>query len=373
MAHLELRQLAKSYGRVAALDDVSLTVRDGELLVLLGPSGSGKSTILKLIAGIEAPTAGEIWLAGRRIDPLLPRLRNVAMVFQSYALYPHMSVASNLAFPLESYGMPRAQIHERVEETSRLLGLEALLSRRPGQLSGGQQQRVALGRAIVRRPQLFLMDEPLSNLDAQLRVKTRLDLLALHERLEATTLYVTHDQAEAMSMGHRIALLHAGRLQQVGAPEEVYEWPADVTIAGFLGSPAMNLLRARCEAAPSMLRLTGPGFDIHVPRHDGGAGGADLPREVTMGVRPQYLIVDLAEGCMEARLRRIELLGHERLVHLTVGEADVVAFAPLGFRASPGDPLRLGVRADGVRLFAVTSGVSIARPMLSSASAPLPA
>ncbi|RMD78569.1 MAG: ABC transporter ATP-binding protein, partial [Gammaproteobacteria bacterium] len=256
MAELALEGLGKVFpDGTAALRGVDLAVGEGELLVLVGPSGCGKSTLLRLVAGLERPSAGRVRIGGRDVTTLPPQRRDVAMVFQNYALYPHLSVAGNLAFPLRMRGVPRAQRRRRVAEVAALLGLEGLLERRPGELSGGQRQRVAMGRALVRRPQVLLLDEPLSNLDARLRVQLRAELAALQRRTGVTTLHVTHDQAEAMTLGHRVAVLRAGRLEQVGQPEALYREPATAFVAAFLGSPGMNLLAARLEPAPGGWRL----------------------------------------------------------------------------------------------------------------------
>jgi len=250
MAEIELRNLTKVFsGDVVAIDDVSLSIGDGEFIALVGPSGCGKSTLLRAIAGLEEVTYGEIRIGGRDVTDLAPRHRDIAMVFQSYALYPHMSVRQNLGYGLRVRRMPKAEIRERVDRIAELLGLEELLERKPAQLSGGQRQRVAMGRAIVREPQAFLMDEPLSNLDAKLRVGMRASLSQLHQRLGVTTVYVTHDQVEAMTLGQRVAVMRDGRILQVDTPQALYERPRDLFVAGFIGSPAMNLVEATVEGA----------------------------------------------------------------------------------------------------------------------------
>ena len=241
MGHVELLQVSKRYGDTGAVSAVSLGIQDHEFIVLLGPSGCGKSTLLKMIAGLEDVSDGEIYIDGKLVNYVRPADRNVAMVFQNYALYPHMTVAENIGFPLKMTGVSKHETSQRVQRAARSLGLDSFLERRPEQLSGGQRQRVALGRAIVREPAVFLMDEPLSNLDAQLRVQTREELLRLHARLQTTTIYVTHDQIEAMTMGHRIVVMRGGQVQQVGPPQEVYDEPANTFVAAFLGSPRINL------------------------------------------------------------------------------------------------------------------------------------
>jgi multiple sugar transport system ATP-binding protein len=271
VGHVELLQVSKRYGETDAVSAVSLGIQDHEFVVLLGPSGCGKSTLLKMIAGLEDVSDGEIYIDGTLVNYVRPADRNVAMVFQNYALYPHMTVAENIGFPLKMTGVSKQETGQRVQRAARSLGLESFLDRRPEQLSGGQRQRVALGRAIVREPAVFLMDEPLSNLDAQLRVQTREELLRLHARLQTTTIYVTHDQIEAMTMGHRIVVMRGGQVQQVGPPQEVYDEPANTFVAAFLGSPRINLhtgtlgrsdsggvFRAREVMIPLGMRLTRP-------------------------------------------------------------------------------------------------------------------
>src|SRR5215469_4530822 len=254
MAGIEFERVFKRFpGGVTAVEDLSLAIRDGEFMIFVGPSGCGKTTALRMVAGLEEISEGEIRIGGRRVNELDAQDRDIAMVFQNYALYPHKSVRDNIAFPLRMQRMGRAEISRRVGEVATLLGIEALLERRPGELSGGQRQRVAMGRAIVRHPQVFLMDEPLSNLDAKLRIQMRVELVRLHRRLGVTTIYVTHDQTEAMTLGQRVTVLNQGRIQQVAPPRELYAWPANAFVAGFIGSPPMNLLRGR---------LTGEGVDL---------------------------------------------------------------------------------------------------------------
>ena len=356
MARLSLRGLTKHYGAVEAVRDVSLDVADGEFLVLLGPSGSGKSTILKLVAGIEVADAGEIWIGDERVDGLVPRSRDVAMVFQSYALYPHLSVFANLAFPLRSTGVGRDEARRRVHEVSQLLELDGLLQRRPGQLSGGQQQRVALGRAIVRRPKVFLLDEPLSNLDAKLRAQTRAELTALHRRIAATTVYVTHDQVEALTMGDRVAVIDGGSLRQVEAPEVLYEFPADVVVAGFLGSPPMNLISVECAAGGDEMTFVADAIRLTVPVE----GRERLPGRAVLGIRPEYLRVvgegDASGPTVAGTVDQVELLGSERVVWITSGAARVAVRVPARVRPKPGERLTLAVDPAGVRLFDVETG-----------------
>jgi multiple sugar transport system ATP-binding protein len=282
MAEIELERVTKVFqGGVAAVDDVSLRIEDGEFIALVGPSGCGKSTLLRAIAGLEEITAGQITIGGRDVTDLAPRHRDVAMVFQSYALYPHMTVRQNLGYGLKVRRMPKVEMRRRIEEVASMLGLADLLERRPAQLSGGQRQRVAMGRAIVRQPQAFLMDEPLSNLDAKLRVGMRASLAQLHRQLGVTTVYVTHDQVEAMTLGQRVAVMRDGKILQVDAPQSLYQEPRDVFVAGFIGSPAMNLFEAELESdwirvGPYRLPLDG----ARRPAHGG-------PSRVVLGIRPE--------------------------------------------------------------------------------------
>jgi multiple sugar transport system ATP-binding protein len=290
MASLEFIGVSKAFGKTVVVEDLSFTVSDGELFVLLGPSGCGKSTILRLIAGLEAPDSGDILIDGKRINQLAPKDRNAAMVFQNYALYPHMTIFDNLAFPLKVKKMPREQIETTVREKAEMLGLTGLLERKPKTLSGGQRQRVALGRALVRNPQVFLFDEPLSNLDAKLRVSTRAEIARLQTDLKATMIYVTHDQEEALSLGNRIAILYEGKLQQVGTPREIYNEPSNVFCAAFVGSPRINLLHA-AVMDNNELTLSN---DVRLKLKDKGeektsirAGG-----RVEIGIRPENILFD---------------------------------------------------------------------------------
>ena len=323
MARVGLEHVEKVYpGGARALIDCSLEIADGELLVLVGPSGCGKSTLLRLLAGLEEPTSGTIRIDGRDVGAASPKARNVAMVFQDYALYPHMTVRENLAFPLRMKKMERDAIALRVAKTADLLELGALLERLPRQLSGGQRQRVAMGRALVREPAAFLLDEPLSNLDAKLRSQVRAEIETLQRRTGTTMLYVTHDQVEAMTLGDRVAVLHEGRLQQVAKPRELYERPANVFVAGFIGSPPMNLFAARvAKDASGRPALAAVGALLALPdallevaaEHEGST--------ITAGVRPESiaLVAPDAPGALPASVEHVELLGHETLVHLRMG------------------------------------------------------
>ena len=295
MATVEARKVSKHFGHVRAVDGVDLATREGEFLVLLGPSGCGKTTLLRMIAGLEQPTAGLILIGGRVVNDLPPRARKIAMVFQSYALYPHMSVRKNIAFPLKAQGMPKEEIPGKVEWAASLFGIGHLLERRPRQLSGGERQRVALARAVVREPSVFLLDEPLSNLDAQLRASARDELQQFQRRIGTTTIYVTHDQVEAMGLGDRIAVMQGGKVRQIGTPTEVYDEPADTFVAGFLGSPPMNIV----EVGDALLGFRPEHF---LPRDAYEAGGVlrALPFTVT---RIEYLGADrLLYGTLDGKL-----------------------------------------------------------------------
>jgi ABC-type sugar transport system ATPase subunit len=350
VASVELDHLVKRFsgGALAAVDDLSLDARDGELLVVLGPSGCGKTTALRMIAGLEQADGGEIRIGGRRVNELEPKDRDVALVFQSYALYPHMTAGQNMLYPLKVRHMTAAERSRRVEQAAELLRITHLLDRKPRQLSGGEQQRVALGRAIVREPRVFLMDEPLSNLDAKLRVHTRAELKALQQQLGVTTIFVTHDQAEAMTMADRIAVMNQGHLQQVGTPDDVYDRPANLFVAQFMGSPPMNTLPVTRQDG----RLwTQGGWSFPLPT------GLQLPDgPVTLGVRPEDLTL-VAEG-QPATVFVSEPLGNEVIVNVTVGETLVKLRAGPSVRPTRGetvfvaaDPERLHVfDASGARL-----------------------
>ncbi|MET0427363.1 MAG: ABC transporter ATP-binding protein [Microvirga sp.] len=311
MSHLALRGIIKQFGAVKVLHGIDLDVNDGEFVVFVGPSGCGKSTLLRIISGLEACSSGEIGLDGRRVNEVSAADRGLAMVFQSYALYPHMSVRQNLAFGLENARMPKPEIDARVMEAARMLLIEPLLGRRPGQLSGGQRQRVAIGRAIVRRPGIFLLDEPLSNLDAELRVVMRAELAALHKRLKATMIYVTHDQTEAMTLADRIVVLRDGRIEQVGTPLDLYNRPANRFVAGFIGSPRMNFIEGEVvqDSDGSAVAIKGRRYDV--PRLD-LAGGS----KAVLGIRPhQARITEGRQGAIDLTITLVEQLGAETVLH----------------------------------------------------------
>jgi multiple sugar transport system ATP-binding protein len=336
MAPITFEHVTKRFDETTAVADLDIEVADGEFLVLVGPSGCGKTTALRMLAGLEDITSGRILIGDRVVNNIAPGARDVAMVFQSYALYPHMTVYQNLAFSLRNFGVPKAEIDRRVRQTADVLELGELLKRKPRQLSGGQRQRVALGRAIVREPQGFLMDEPLSNLDAALRVQTRAEILRLQERLGTTTIYVTHDQIEAMTMGDRIAVMNKGELQQLGTPEELYEHPANTFVARFIGSPAMNML-------PSAVL---------------GVGGTGQ----LAGFRPEH--VRLGNGragahSYDASVEVVEYLGDEQLAHLRLGDHEIVVKLPVEPRLRAGEHETFSVPLDKVLLFDEASSQAV--------------
>ncbi|MCM5555348.1 ABC transporter ATP-binding protein [Pleomorphomonas sp. NRK KF1] len=317
MSGLRLTGLRKAFGPTEIITGVDLEIADGELVVFVGPSGCGKSTLLRLIAGLESVSAGEILIGERDVTRVDPARRGVAMVFQSYALFPHMTVRQNMGFGMRVNRVPKAEAAERLEKAAALLQLTELLDRKPAQLSGGQRQRVAIGRAIVRDPQVFLFDEPLSNLDAELRVQMRAELSALHARLGATMIYVTHDQVEAMTLADRIVVLRAGRVEQVGAPLHLYDDPDNLFVAGFLGSPRMNFLTAEVQAS-GRLRPEGTEVDLPSPIPNLRPG-----RRVVIGCRPEN--VELGDGPLEAKVRTVEQLGNSTFVHMDCANTTIAA------------------------------------------------
>ncbi|PYE84245.1 ABC transporter ATP-binding protein [Pseudoroseicyclus aestuarii] len=343
MAGIILSGITKSFGPAQVIHGVDLQIAEGELMVFVGPSGCGKSTLLRLIAGLDRPSTGTIALDGRDVTALPASDRGLAMVFQSYALYPHMTVRQNLSFGLQNIRMDKAEIAARVAEAGRLLEIEGLMDRRPTQLSGGQRQRVAIGRAIVREPSAFLLDEPLSNLDAELRGTMRAEISGLHARLGATMIYVTHDQTEAMTLADRIAVMRAGRIEQVATPLELYNHPANLFVAGFIGAPNMNLFAAR--ASGGVLSLPG-GAELPLP---GTPAGAD----VTIGIRPQHLrLAQEGEDAIEARVTLIEALGAETVVHAQTAEGQpVITVLPGQPPLTRGEALRLNFDPDEAHLF----------------------
>lgn len=353
--------VCKWYGEVQAVNQIDLDVPDGEFLVLVGPSGCGKSTLLRMTAGLEDISSGTLEIGGTIVNDIDPAQRDVAMVFQSYALYPHRTVRGNLAYALRLRRMPKSEIARRVEAVADMLDIAELLDRRPGQLSGGQAQRVALGRAIIRQPTVFLMDEPLSNLDAKLRVQMRAELIRLHREVGTTTIFVTHDQVEAMTMGHRVAVLDHGVLQQVGPPRQVYERPANLFVAGFLGAPPMNLVEAELETVDGTLYARGDGITAPVPPEIADASGSG---RLVLGVRPEDLTVASAAGDVDGvdaqgTVDVLELLGGESYLHVSTGAQRMVAKVPgsMGFDAGAG--VRLHAPPGAAHFFDLNTGMRL--------------
>jgi multiple sugar transport system ATP-binding protein len=347
MASVEIRNVRKSFGSTEVLHGVSVDIADGEFVVLVGPSGCGKSTLLRMLAGLENITSGEILIGGRVVNNVPPKDRDIAMVFQNYALYPHMTVFDNMAFSLKLAGAPKAVMQEEVGRAARILGLEQLLHRYPRQLSGGQRQRVAMGRAIVRNPQVFLFDEPLSNLDAKLRVAMRAEIKQLHQRLTVTTVYVTHDQIEAMTMADKIVVMNHGNVEQVGRPLELYDRPANLFVAGFIGSPAMNMIEGRIEEGAFH---AADGTRWPLPAN----GAAQHRGEVIYGIRPEHLRLD-PEG-VRATVQVVEPTGSETQVILRAGSAQIIGAFRDRIAARPGEILPISPDPALVHLFDRHSG-----------------
>jgi multiple sugar transport system ATP-binding protein len=357
MASVECAHIDKTYpGGIRAVIDLNLTVADGELLVCVGPSGCGKSTTLRMVAGLDEPSGGMLRIGGQLMTGVPPQRRNVAMVFQDYALYPHFTVRENLEFPLKMRGLPRAEMLRRVDWAAGVLNLAELLDRLPKQLSGGQRQRAAMGRALVREPAVFLLDEPLSNLDATLRVQVRAEIGELQRRIRATMLYVTHDQVEAMTLGQRVAVFHQGRLQQVAPPAELYDRPVNAFVAGFIGNPPMNLFPARIVAGPDGGCAARLG-EQNLPLPAGSDHGRWLEQPLTAGVRPEALrLAEAGEsGAFAARVVNVEFLGHETLLYVRPGEEEVTLIARLkGMRPfASGESVRLAALPEALYLFGV--------------------
>ncbi|WP_213954436.1 sn-glycerol-3-phosphate ABC transporter ATP-binding protein UgpC [Variovorax sp. dw_954] len=353
---ISIRNLVKDFGSTPVLRNIDIEIHEGEFLALVGPSGCGKSTLLRMIAGLESITSGEIRLGDETINDVAPRDRNIAMVFQNYALYPHMTVAENLGFALSMQGIDRKEIAQRVGHAADILGLGRLLARRPKQLSGGQRQRVAMGRAIVRRPEAFLFDEPLSNLDAKLRVQMRTEIKALHQRLGTTTVYVTHDQVEAMTMADRIVVLKDGVVEQVGAPLALYDQPRNAFVAGFIGSPAMNFIPGRLQldgASPPHV-VTDDGLQLPLARPARGAHGD----RVLYGARPEHFTLDASRGA-GADVIVVEPTGSETQIAARFAGQNVIAAFRDRISARPGDRLPLWPLGEAAHLFDAGSGVRL--------------
>ncbi len=360
LAKVSIKKLTKRFGKVVAANKLDLEVKDKEFVVLLGPSGCGKTTVLRCIAGLETPDEGEIYIGDRLVNSLEPKERDIAMVFQTYALYPHMSVFQNLAFPLENAEMPMAQIKEKVEETAKLLKIENLLNRKPKQLSGGQRQRVALGRAMVREPHVFLMDEPLSNLDAKLRVYMRAELKKLQKEVGITTIYVTHDQVEAMTMGDKVAIINEGTLQQFDRASEIYFHPVNVFVAGFIGTPPMNFFDCTLTRETPVVFDAGS-FKYPVPDRL-REKTKEWPSSLVFGIRPQDVIVHTkakGKGLIKAKLEIDEPLGDRQVLDLRVGEYLVKALVSPNFKAELGDELWIELSSDKFYVFDKKTGQAL--------------
>ncbi|WP_105385329.1 ABC transporter ATP-binding protein [Neorhizobium alkalisoli] len=346
MAEVTLSDVRKSYGAVDIIHGVDLEIRDGEFVVLVGPSGCGKSTLLRMIAGLETITGGDIKIGGRVVNDLDPKDRDIAMVFQNYALYPHMTVATNMGFSLEHRGTSKAEIAERVKWAADILGLAHLLDRYPRQLSGGQRQRVAMGRAIVRDPQVFLFDEPLSNLDAKLRVVMRGEIKSLHQKLKTTTVYVTHDQVEAMTMADKIVVLSGGKVEQIGAPLDLYDRPVNQFVAGFIGSPAMNFLPGTITSEG----FSAPGIMLPLPE----AVHEFRDRKAVYGIRPEHFVLD--DNGVPAEIILVEPMGSETQVTMKLGETQVTGVFRERVSLSPGATIRVRPDLASIHLFAADGG-----------------
>ncbi len=362
MAGVSLRGVKKSYdAKIDVIHGIDMEITDGEFIVIVGPSGCGKSTLLRMVAGLERITGGEVAIGDRVVNALEPKDRDIAMVFQNYALYPHMSVYDNMAYGLRIRGMSKAEIDQRVQKAAKILELSALLQRKPRQLSGGQRQRVAMGRAIVREPAVFLFDEPLSNLDAKLRVQMRLEIKRLQRELGTTSIYVTHDQVEAMTLADRLIVMNAGRAEQIGSPMDVYEHPASTFVAGFIGSPAMNFLSGTIGADRRSVELaTADAQRVTLPLSKAAEGEAGSA--VTLGVRPEHLLADGGTGAIALQIEMVEPLGADTLLHGHFGESKegVTVRMPGHVQVKGGEQRRFNVDAANVHLFDAGNGRRIA-------------
>jgi multiple sugar transport system ATP-binding protein len=353
MANVRLSALKKIFGdNPPAVDVDELNIVDGEFLTLLGPSGCGKSTLLRMLAGLETPTSGRIMFEERVVNDLDPAERNIAMVFQNYALYPHMTVAENLGYPLKKRGVPKAERANRIAEIALMLKIDMLLDRKPRQLSGGQQQRVALGRAMIRNPAVYLFDEPLSNLDAALRSYMRNELIRLHAKLRGTMVFVTHDQVEAMTMSTRIAVMEGGHIQQLATPDEVYERPATKFVAGFVGTPAMNFIEAIATSSGASCSLQTTDFTLDVDQPAGIA--TPLQGSLTIGVRPEHILLGQGQG--KAEITVVESLGNEQIITINTGTREMVLRSTSGHKYSIGDHVTYALRPDRLHFFAADTG-----------------
>jgi len=347
-----LEHLSKHFGKVVAVDDLSVEIEDGEFIALLGPSGCGKTTTLLMIAGIYKPTAGIIRFGDRVVNHLHPRDRRIGMVFQSYALYPHMTVYENITFPLSLMKVPKAEMKERAQKVAELVQISELMDRKPGQLSGGQQQRVALSRALVKEPDILLLDEPLSNLDAKLRLTMRAEIKRLQKELGITSIFVTHDQVEAMTMADRIALLRDGRLQTYDTPDQLYDHPRNLFVAGFIGSPPMNFVPMELESSDGEYILRHPNMSVRLPAEKGRLAAEHTSRrEVILGIRPEDVSLNLEGKGVPGDIYVTEPLGRDMLVHLHVGEIELSALLSPDFPGKMGDRVWLNLNTDKIHLF----------------------
>ncbi|GGG36589.1 ABC transporter ATP-binding protein [Chelatococcus composti] len=351
MASVEIRDVRKAFGATQVIHGVSIDIADGEFVILVGPSGCGKSTLLRMVAGLENVTGGEIRIGDRVVNDVPPKERDIAMVFQNYALYPHMTVADNMAFSLKLRNAPKSEIEQRVKKAADILGLGHLLDRYPRQLSGGQRQRVAMGRAIVRDPQVFLFDEPLSNLDAKLRVQMRTEIKELHQRLRTTTVYVTHDQIEAMTMADKIVVMHDGIVEQMGAPLELYDRPANMFVAGFIGSPAMNFIKGSIKVNGKAVFKAEGGLELPLATAPAGADG----RPAVYGIRPEHFVIDAQNG-IPAEVVVVEPTGSETQVFAKLGGQDIVGVFRERVTVGPGDTIPLAPNPELVHLFDAQTG-----------------
>jgi multiple sugar transport system ATP-binding protein len=362
MAEVRLENICKRFGEILAVDNFNLVIGDKEFVVLVGPSGCGKTTTLRMIAGLEGITSGEVYIGDRPINKLPAKDRNIAMVFQNYALYPHMTVFANMAFSLEMRKQSKRQIKQRVQEAAEILGIEHLLDRKPKQLSGGQRQRVAVGRAIVRKPEVFLFDEPLSNLDAKLRAQTRVELKKLHERLATTAVYVTHDQVEAMTMGDRIVVMKDGLIQQVGSPLELYDFPTNKFVAGFIGSPAMNFFEAELNASADTLTLATASFNIDLPAARAEKIAAYGKKKAVVGIRPEdFKLVSehVAGKTIRASVEVVEPIGNETYVNASAADIPLIAAVGRKSRVDPHSTITLNPNPENIHLFDIQTEASI--------------
>ena len=362
MAEISIRKVTKTYGKNTIMEGVSLAVKNGEFVVILGPSGCGKSTLLRMIAGLEDINAGEIAIGGTVVNALEPRERGCAMVFQNYALYPHMSVAENIGYALKVAGVAKAERTARIEATAKSVGLGEFLDRRPGQLSGGQRQRVAMARAIIREPKVFLFDEPLSNLDAKLRVHMRHEIRKIHNRIGATSVFVTHDQHEGMTLADRLVIMNKGTIEQVGTPEEIYEHPASLYVAGFVGSPSMNILPGTVGAAGRSVLLS-DGQNLNIPSSFEAKEG----QLVQVGVRPEKLtIVPVSQGLLNATFQFFEELGSERVYHLQIEDIALCVTSEEKLNLTEGQKISLSFPQSALHIFDGVSGRSLVRPRVAA-------